>query len=212
MRQARHWRLSSKARQDQRGFTIVELLIATMVFSVVLLLVTAGILQVSRVYYRGVTETNTQNVARSVLDSVSQAIQFSGGPITVTTPSAPGAQAFFCVGAQQFVYYLGYELVDGTAGANQTNHSLVQQSFSGSCSAPASLTGRDLLSPKMRLSDLTVSKIGTDLYQVHVRIVYGDDAILMNPTTTTAACQTQLAGTQFCAVSDLTTVVTKRVQ
>lgn len=111
----------------QNGFTIVELLIATMVFSVVLLLVTFGILQVSRVYYKGVTEANTQNVARGIMDSVSQAIQFSGGAVS-TTPGSPvaGTSYGFCVNNQLYSYMLGYQLTDAiTLLSDQTHHAMV---------------------------------------------------------------------------------------
>jgi hypothetical protein len=46
---------------------------------------------------------------------------------------------------------------------------------------------------------------------VQVRVIYGDDDLLSNPTAANANCKSQ-AGSQFCAVSDLTTVVVKRVQ
>ncbi|HLZ15353.1 MAG TPA: prepilin-type N-terminal cleavage/methylation domain-containing protein [Candidatus Saccharimonadales bacterium] len=199
----------------QRGFTIVELLIATLVFSVVLLLVTVGILQVSRVYYKGVTETNTQNAARNILDAVSQAVQFNSGTVTPSPLSPPaGSQAFFCVGSQEFIYYPGYQLVDTVPipAQHQTSHAVIEQAFSGGCAAPGSLTGRELLGPKMRISNLVLKNVGTNLWQVEVRVVFGDDAVINNPTTTTASCKPQQAGTQFCAISDLSTVVVKRVQ
>src|SRR5688572_1794031 len=106
----------------ERGFTILELLVATIVFSVVLLLVTAGIMQITRVYYKGVTETNTQNTARTIVDTISQAIQFSGGDVTVTNPAAvPGTDYAFCVGNEQFSYRLGWQVENThSIAANQT--------------------------------------------------------------------------------------------
>ncbi len=208
--------------QRQRGFTIVELLVATLVFSVVLLVVTIGILQVTRVYYQGVTEANTQNTARSIIDTISQAIQFNGAAVVPTPVSpVPGTQAYFCVGSTQFIYYPGYQLTDGVVGAHQTSHGLVEQPFSGSCAAPAIVNGRELLGPHMRLSNIVVKSVGTNLYQVEVRIVYGDKDLLQsksapaNPNGDTfidAQCSGKQAGSQFCAVADLTTVVVKRVQ
>ncbi|HSX35896.1 MAG TPA: prepilin-type N-terminal cleavage/methylation domain-containing protein [Patescibacteria group bacterium] len=206
-----------KPRAQQRGFTVVELLIATLVFSVVLMIVTAGIIQVTRVYYKGVTEANTQSVARSISDVVGQAIQFSPGTVTPTPAVViPGAQSYFCVGGTVYLYYQGYELID--VGANpakhQTSHSIVAQPFAGGCAGSGFVNGRDLMSPKMRLSKVTVKNVGSDpnTYQVEVRVVYGDDDVLSNPTGANAACASVHAGTQFCAVSDLTTVVVKRVQ
>ncbi len=193
------------------GFTIVELLLATLIFSTVLMLVTMGIMQVTRVYYKGVTESNTQNVARSLVDTVSQAIQFDGGIITAATGSSP---TYLCINDQQFAFWLGKQLVDTAPTGNQTNKALLQHTVAG-CAAPGpGVTGRELLSPHMRLSNFTIIQVAgaSNLYQVHVRVVYGDDDLLNNPTATTAACKNIRAGTQFCAVSDLTAVVQKRVK
>ncbi len=203
--------MRSTRHSKSSGFTIIELLIATLIFSVILLIVTIGIVQVSRVYYKGVTEANTQNTARSITDTISQAIQFNGGTITAPTGSSP---VYFCINTQQFVYYLGKQLVDTMPTGNQTNKALVQRTIAG-CAAPMpAFTGRELLSPHMRLSDLNVQQLSgsNTLYKVHVRVVYGDDDLLNNPTAATASCKNQKSGTQFCAVSDLTTTVQKRVK
>jgi prepilin-type N-terminal cleavage/methylation domain-containing protein len=212
-------------QQNARGFTIVELMMATLVFSVILLLVTLGIIQVNRVYYKGVTEANTQAVARNIMDTVSQAIQFNGGNITpVPTPTGPGAGSvqYVCVGNQEFVYIPGYQLVTGSPGVHQTKQSLLQKTITGSCAVPSPpYSGRELLSPNMRLSTFTVSQVpgSTKLYYVEVRITYGDDSVLNNPISTVStpaasatSCKGVQAGNQFCSVSDLSTTVEKRVK
>ena len=208
-------------RKRTQGFTIMELLVATMVFAVVLLLVTAGILQIARVYYKGVTESNTQNTARSIMDTISQAIQFSGGDVTETAASpVAGNDYSFCVGNQQFSYRLGWQVENRyDASLNQTWHSLVQRSASGCSSSTGaqnlgnqSVSGRDLVGPHMRLANLIVDNIGTNLYRVNVKVVYGDNDLLNNPTTAAASCKGVQAGTQFCSVSELNTIVVKRVE
>lgn len=205
---------------NNQGFTIVELLISSLVFSVVLLAVTIGIIQITRVYYKGITESTTQDAARSALDTISQAVQFNGGTVSTTANSGPGSWTSFCVGNQQFSYRLGYQLVDGTAGTNQTNKALLQSTLANCSGNPtAATTGRELLGPKMRLSNLKVTTVGDNLYKITIRIVYGDDDLLYSPsgasggaTATDAACKGQRAGSQFCSVSELTTTVVKRVQ
>jgi len=211
-----------------KGFTIVELLVAMMVFSFVLLIVTVAIMQISRMYYKGMTESNTQATARSIMDTVSQAIQFNGGTVSAT-PSAPGnptpgSSYAFCVNNQQFSYRPGYQMVDSTPGTNQTRHSLVVNTVSGcSTSTPqnlsnATIAGRELLAPNMRLSSMVVTNLGNSLYKVQVRVVYGDDSLLLSPSgngagaaAPDAACRGG-AGQQFCSVSDLSTIVISRVK
>ena len=201
------------------GFTIIELLVATAVFATVLIVVTTGILQFSRVYYRGVTEANTQTAARTVVDLISQSIQFNGGAVSNTPGAVVAGNSYdFCVGSSEYSYRPGYKLVDKTPGTNETNHSLVVRQVSG-CTGPtggqdlssASVTGRELLSPNMRLANVTVTNVSGDLYKVQVRVVFGDDDLLNNPTTATASCKGN-AGSQFCAVSELSTMVVKRVE
>lgn len=211
-----------------RGFTIIELMIATMVFSVVLLLVTAGILQISRVYYKGLTEASTQNTARSIIDNITQAIQFSGGIVTQATGTTPGTNYAFCVSNKQFSYRLGSQVRNDPAGSDQTWHAIVERTVSGACNAtsPQSLNnqtvnGRDLMGQDMRLANLSVTDLGDNRYRVTVRVVYGDSDLLYSPsapndsagaTRADAACRPIRSGTQFCAVSELSTVVVKRVQ
>lgn len=203
----------------QQGFTLVELMIATVVFSVVLLLVTFGVLQVSRNYYKGVTSTKTQQTARAIIDQISQAIQFSGGTITPTAAPSPGSNQVFCLNSQRYSYVLGRKLTDGT------NHVLVVDTppCTGSSTAQnlatTSLTAgsKELVAPNMRLAKLSVSSVGTNLWQVTVRVVYGDDDLLISPSGASpaysapdAGCDIN-AGSQFCAVSELSTVVQKRL-
>jgi prepilin-type N-terminal cleavage/methylation domain-containing protein len=201
----------------QYGFTIVELLVALTVFSVVLVVVTASIIQISRVYYKGVTEANVQATARTIMDTVSQAIQFEGGTVTDTVAApSPGTSYDFCINNEEYSYRPGYQLKDGTLSANQTHHALIVRTVAG-CSSPTgqnlsgSPTGRELLAPNMRLANMVVKNVGPDLYQVQVRVVYGDDDLLNTPTSTTASCK-GVVGRQFCAVSELSTVVVSRVK
>jgi len=49
------------------------------------------------------------------------------------------------------------------------------------------------------------------IYKISVKVVFGDDDLLNNPNAESATCKSE-QGSQFCAVSDITTVVTKRVQ
>lgn len=202
-----------KKATNEQGFTIIELLISSLIFSLILLVVTIGIIQISRVYYKGITESTTQNTARSIVDTVSQAIQFNGGTVSTTLSPGPGTWSSFCVGGQQFSYRLGYQLVEGTPSGNQTNKALLQTPLAGCSGNPVAATnGRELLGTKMRISKLTVSSAGANMYKVSIRIVYGDDDLLNNPTAANASCKGATAGSQFCSISELTTTVVKRVQ
>lgn len=216
--------------ERSKGFTIVELMIATAVFAVLLLVITFGVLQISRVYYRGITEANTQDTARRITDIITRSIQFSGGDVTITELApVPGSSYQFCLGNEQFSYTTGYQVADSPDSALlQSYHALVQRTLSGCTAATIAqnvrsdtVDGRELLDPRMRLAKLNISQEGPGLYRVEVRIVYGDDDLLYSPSDLDnpqgaarqdATCRAGATGTQFCAAAELSTIVRKRVQ
>jgi prepilin-type N-terminal cleavage/methylation domain-containing protein len=204
------------------GFTIIELMIATTVFSLVLLLCSAGMIHVGRTYNKGVTTARTQEAARSIVDEISRAIQFSGGTIA-TTPAnrTDGTPYVFCIDSQRYTAVTDRQLKDNPSGTTQLRNVLVSDNYPGcsSSTTPLGLTttgfnissvsgAKELLQPNMRLARLEVNSLGGNLYEVVIRVVYGNDDLL-DPTHD--KCQNVRAGTQFCAVSELRTVVQKRV-
>lgn len=196
---------------NEHGFTIVELLIATTVFAMVLVLITSGIIQVTDTFFKGDTESNTQQVTANVVSMISQAIQFNGG--TVTLDSGPTGDTL-CIGSEQFSYWPGAQVVSANADSG-----LIENT--SDCNKTASPVGRQLLAQNMRLSNLSTECIssvalcastttGGQLYQIDVRVVYGNDNILKNPGGTNASCSGG-SGQQFCAVSEVSTIVSERI-
>lgn len=209
-------------RSRQAGFTIIELLIATAVFSVILLVITTAVLQFTKQYYRGVVASSTQNVARTLIDDVSRSIEFNGGAV-----SPISGNTGYCIGSdKRYSYKLSRQVTDGGGdpAVHQGLHALVSDTVTGcNGSTPAlnvttlgSLSGgslqnpRELLGQHMRLAKFNITPVGSDLYTITVRVIYGDDDLLTSPTSPSATCL-GTTGSQFCAVSELTTTVKKRV-
>lgn len=204
-------------KYKQRGFTIIELMIATSVFSVVLLLCTFGLMQIGKLYYKGISSTRTQNTARSVLDSISQDIAFADNNIEVIqgTTTLPG---MICAGHHRYSYQINSVLTD-------TNHVMIldnQDCTTGT--TPKSLTSfgvtdQEMLGRRMRLADLQVSGTEATGYTILVKIIYGDDDLLRDGTLKSTDSTFDIrnstcfggAGSQFCAVSTLSTFVKKRI-
>lgn len=216
--------MSRRSRVKQTctgGFTIVELLIATLVFSMVLILITVGVLSFTKSYYRGVNQSNTQSATRTILENITQAIQFSGDDVTSTLTAVNGSQGF-CIGNQRYSFLPGKQLWNDGApnhDLNQTSHVLIQDG-PGSCAGLSALdvqgldanSGTELLQPRMRLSKLTVERLpGSELYTVTIRVVYGDDDLLNNPTGPDASCKVSISGSQYCAQAELSATVKKRI-
>lgn len=208
-------------RSRQSGFTIVELLVATAVFSVVLLLYISGLLQIGRIYYKGITMARTQERSRQVLDDISRHIQIAGGAIA--NPIANnGPSRGFCIGDRRYSYVLDKQLTDDASPqpSQSRNVLMVEESVLG-CGSTAAQdvtsglpAGRELLEPNMRLAKLEVANIaGSELYSIDIRIVYGDEDLLDKPPAVPEiACKESIVGRQFCAVSELRTLVKKRVK
>ncbi len=204
----------------QRGFTIIELMIATVVFSMILLIVTACILQFSKQYYKGIIASSTQNTARNVMDDIVRSIQFDTGSVYPLT-SGPGSG--WCIGeTKRYSYKLNQQVTDKKPFAsNQGFHALVSDTTTTDCKGSGALdvanlsaglsttNARELLGQHMRLAKLDIAG-SNNLYTVTIRVVYGDDELLTDPTDPGTNCKSS-AGSQFCAVSQLTTTVKKRV-
>lgn len=222
------------------GFTIIELLIATTVFSVILMSATAALIQLGRMYYKGVITSKTQGVARTVMDDVSRTIQFSSGniiEIVETTPSPTSVPINVrCVGTTRYTYVLGTQvnntLSDGTyiaSPSRQILHALWQDKVGAEgCNAnipdltrvnPYSATsvsnkkGRELLENNMRLQEFNVvaQDASADSFSVSVKVIYGDDDLLDNVAEQTA-CKGSVVGGQWCAISELSSVVYSRAK
>ena len=204
---------------NQSGFTIMELMIATIIFGVVLIAITVAIMQFTRVYYKGITESNVQDTTRTIVDQIAQGIQFNGGTISATNAAPTAGSSYaFCVGNTQYSYTTGTQLEDAPS-ATQTYHALVSRVLAGcTASSPAqnvrsaTVSGREMLGPHMRIARLQVTNVNTNIYKVSLRVVYGDDDLLNNPKAANASCKNLYIGGQFCAVADITTTVIKRVQ
>jgi prepilin-type N-terminal cleavage/methylation domain-containing protein len=191
---------------DRNGFTIIELLIATVVFSVVLLVVTTGIVQFGKIYYKGVIQSRTQERARSIIEDISQNLQFSGSEISGTKGTNGG---YYCVGGRRFTFQFNVQ-------QSATQRVLIADNTSCSASfTPPSTwtwpTGQELAGDKMQLLDLDITKStgGADLYTITVRLAYGSSSDM---TGTPKTCNAIKLGGQFCAVSELKTTVSRRLK
>lgn len=200
-------------RVDQKGFTIIELLIATVVFSVILLVITAAIVQFGRVYYKGTLQVRTQETTRNIVQDVAQSIQFGSGlPTTGTSPTDTTLQ-FICISDRRYTFKLNAQL---GPSAGQSRHVVVTDDVIGGCNSvyanmatPALPAGaRELMGDRMQLVELSVQNVGTGLWRITARTAYGSDSDL---SADKRSCQLNLVGGQFCAVSELSTIVKQRL-
>lgn len=220
-------------RRTQSGFTIVELMIATAIFSLILLVVLTAIVQVGRMYYKGITTAKTQEAARTIVERVAQQIQFSpqsSNPLlyqnyaSATPPS--GDKNLRCIGNTRYFYVInqlntastyGVWTDDNADGSNICTDAAAYAAFAPSGNPPA-LAGttnpRDLLPDNMRIVKFDVSGSGK-LYTISVRVAYGENDLLDQSVAVGGVpgtqCRGRTLGTQFCAVSEINVTVAKRL-
>lgn len=221
---------SARLGLGQAGFTIVELMIATMVFSVILIVITVGVVAFTNAYYKGVNASTTQNTTRDAIDTITQAIQFNGGVIASTVdPAAPPdttQTGAYCIGSSRFDFTIGKQIIN--AGTDHVFY--VSPWRSGdTCSGAGSFgaQSKELLGPHMRLAAFSISPPSgsSGLFTVNLKVAYGDNDLFESSVTGTIPATGPIAadvaaglncklqtGSQFCAISNLTSTVQKRVQ
>lgn len=196
-------------RQAQAGFTIVELMIATMIFAILLTVITMGVLYFSRSYYRGVYISATQSTARDITELVLDGVRFSA-----SVPDLPGSNNFFCVGGNVYVFDASGVYKTGGGGSGGM---YVQPQPNGGCSAPTATdpnnaSRRQLLSDNMRVTYVSFTQAG-GTYSFEIKVAYGDDDLLLLPPTTSPRdvnCKTG-KGLEYCAVASYSGIAKKRL-
>lgn len=244
-------------KKQSKGFTIVELMFSTAIFAGVLLLCLSALVQIGRMYYKGVTTTQTQQAARGIIDGIAQSIQFSSATVKTPTaldgisaaPSGPsvtvggdvvtGAVGYFCVGATRYTFAMDRMQDNSNNTARKTIKHAVWVDEPGQCASvvadvinsavspyrvdlmadtPSAFNGRDMLGFNMRLTRLSilpVPLVGGDgsVWQVKLTVAYGeDDLLIVDPADATRRyCKGAQIGTEFCAFSELSTIIKRRL-
>ncbi len=205
---------SNKLKFSEKGFTIIELLISTVVFSMVLLLCATAIIQVGRIYYKGVTTNKIQEIARVVTDDISQSIQFGSSAdadsFYTEGQNADGTKVWKCIGQTRYIYNPKVML-------GESKHVLWKDRPSSCTENIGSINlnsdeptsgGKELLGQGMRVPQITISS--AEVWNVSVTISYGEKDLFTNQDTLNQ-CVARDRGGQFCAVSTITTNVAKRL-
>jgi Tfp pilus assembly protein PilE len=91
---------------QESGFTIIEFMIATIVFSSILIIAVIAVNGFFLEYYRGVVSSSTQNTARSLSSQIEHSIEYSASTVGSIAPSG-STPGYFCTDSEEYVFYLG---------------------------------------------------------------------------------------------------------
>lgn len=205
-----------------QGFTIIELMLAMTVFSIILLAAAAGLIQVGRMYYKNVITSRTQDTARAVSEEISNAIQFSGGTPVM---GSDGDFQSICIGRTRYSYAVNQQL------SVDIDHVLWRDNKEDNVCTPADLAdssslsddGVELMGQNMRIYRLDVTTVNDTDYKIATEIAYGDSDLLVgvkangdfvsydNSDAVRLICNPDGIGTQFCAIADLSSLVARRL-
>ncbi len=214
---------NDKSLKSQKGFTIIELMIATGVFSVILLVVTSGIIRIGQTYYKNIISNKTQENVRTVSEDISRTIQLARGQ-----KRDVAGQTQFCIGDMRYTYTLNQKVNTSDVSAPRAlTAEKISPSASCGTTPPVAANVRELLGNNMRLLRFKVDPADADqkTWNVDIRIAYGDDDLLTayndDGTPLNAAdllndidranCKSGVAGASFCATAQLDTVVKRRL-
>jgi prepilin-type N-terminal cleavage/methylation domain-containing protein len=214
---------------NSKGFTLIELMIATTVFSVVLLLAMSGFFQIGRIFYKGVSITQTQDVANQIGIDVNASVE--GAPKISPLTDYKGMQ-YICVGKSRYTLDVNRRIdINNTTALTTGQIGMVKDTMSSdsSCAPPCLPTPSvcaagelrwskpiELLGDNMRVESFAVTPQGAvsgDYYSVDLILSYGDDDLLTYTTPgdrKTAQCKSS-KGQQFCAVGRYNASISKGI-
>ena len=221
--------------KNQKGFTIIELLIASVAFTVILVLVTTIVIQVSKIYYKGVVLSNTQNVDSTIIQDVSKDIQFGSNSSNLQiSKKIAGNIEIYCIGDNVFIFNPGQEFVSpGTNIGLLYGSSLPCSSISPTKIDVINYINNygfhELLNPMMRVINFSINNNLPNglLYGINIGIAFGSDQSLCNTSVASSCINSDVMSTsgnyknyfgsniqcklqqgdQYCGTSYLNTVV-----
>jgi len=209
--------LGSDSKTFNQGFTLVELLIATTIFSVILLLAANGIVYVGRLYQKGTNGALVQEVTRSAIDEIKNDFELSSGTYKKLTDA--GNAKGFCIGDNLYSYKLNTRIpADGNGHAFvvrqepncSTNINPQPDDISG---APnPTYPWRELLGPNMQLqSDPVTDPSGSKAINIRITVISAENDLIEDSGPSKGLCKPGF-GSQFCASSSVSTYAVKRAK
>lgn len=214
------------------GFTIVELMIALSVFAIILVTISAALVQIGRAYYRSVFTSRTQAISRSINDNVSRNIQFSASPIRKSSDSIEVGSGdvevnSICVGKTRYSYAF-----NNLVGSDEVPFALWRDEIGGTDDCvPADLSdisddddGTELLSENMQLLWFSIDQSPSidRRFRLRIDVAYGESNHIEGVDSSGAVaeeadqivryrCAPSGLTLQFCAVTSLTTTISRRL-
>ena len=229
-----------KLSQTSNGFTIIELMIAISILSIILLMVTFVLMNIGELYTKGINVANVQDDTRNIIQNITTSIQYSGTQMqtgsssvndVTTTGSVNVTLHAICFGDVRFSYVTGFYSLphvlwkDIMAGQGTCEPLDIFMStpecdpfgtgYTTACLPSVTGSGSEMVGPHMHLASLDVQPypFTNNLYFIRVGLIYGSQDLISQRTPFQHGnyiCSSRI-GQQFCATSTLSTVAMERI-
>lgn len=196
-----------------KGFTIIEMLIASMVFTTVLLLCMDGITRIAKLYIKNASISRTNEFTKSLIEDLSQQIRYGSSLPKIISPATSTDPWLLCISGYAYRIQINVKAA-----------SSVQKKSDPTCSLYSSVANfsdvDSVAPPAARILVFSVSNTGK-VWDLNMRVALGDDDLMQDDTGKSPAtsgvnlsnvkCKSGSSGGEFCAVIPLSTTVTRRM-
>ena len=183
----------------QKGFTIVELMIAMAVFSVTIMLVMAVVIGIGKQYQKASYTSKLNEASRNIHEQLRQSIAYGGDYL----PIVPGTYEGFCAGKDQYFY-------TKSNGPNIRNGLYKKTLITpGVCTNPPNTTGSiNLLPPNGFITQFDRNVSGS-VIEISTEFKVGTIDMFVGESVNNN-CLPTLRGGDFCSKLTYNSVVAKR--
>lgn len=154
----------------QHGFTIVELMISTGIFSLILVLCASAVVTISRQYHKSSVSVAAQDTARNIIEELSRQLQLAGSyPVNGISHfdyAGTGRVYALCIGSTRYSYTLGWQVSDTPdTTIFQTPHAIWRDTIPNeNVCVPADLSKYGAANPTQNSGSIV---IGTQTYNAN---------------------------------------------
>lgn len=197
-------RLHPAPISSEKGFTLIEIMLAMAVFSFVLMITVAGFVQVNRQYTKGITVRKAQDSARTIVEQIGREIRTS----KIISFNKPDRK--LCINDN--ILYTWSLANSGSGFLGTTGERLIRHSggSGGNCNSSGA-TRTEMLVPNTYPIEFNVDSNG-NLHKVTIGIVVESDDNIIGGTDFSDGlggykCSTNPADQAFCYIVEYSTSV-----
>lgn len=204
----------------KKGFTIIEVLIASMVFTTVLLLCMEGITRIAKVYIKNASISKTNEFAKAFTEEITQQIKY-GSSVPVYFKNSNNR--LICVGGMAYVVKINRKIDDNQDVKKRRDDGCNNFKDNGFFDDPEAVS---IAPPRSRILIFDFEEyVNNEIpvkYKLDIRIALGDGDLMVDNSGKNAneddvildqlKCKSGIAGSEFCSVITLTTVATRRIR